>query len=348
LTELAGVGELNAGTLQLNALGLLTVTEASKRVLNAALRSSRRSSTKRSTARLSPYTLGVRRVFYVLTLLTASVAASDTGSPTVLPDAPSAVLARRFHGVAKDISKTHPPLSEAASPDDANAQQDTRPSVLHRALKDQREIYTAPFHRRNLKWDLVFLAVTGGLIAGDRHVSGSLSPNHAGVSQHISDIGMYGTTASVAGLWLSSLKTKDEHANETAIIAAEAFGNTAAVVGVTQMIAGRERPTESNGNGRFWQNNAFGSSFPSAHSSFTWTMASVVAHEYPKSWVRWLVYGTATTVSVTRVTGLKHFPSDVAVGGTFGYLIGQQMFNIHSVRSLSFRHHSSSRSVKGP
>jgi PAP2 superfamily len=200
---------------------------------------------------------------------------------------------------------------------------------------DQKSIYTAPFHRRNIKWDLLFLAATGGLMAGDRQISRSLSRDHTDISLDISNVGLYSMTASVAGLWLSSLKTHDEHANETGILAAEAFGNTAAVVGVMQLIAGRERPTEGTGNGRFWQNNALDSSFPSAHSSFTWTMASVVAHEYPKPWVRWLVYGTATTVSVTRVTGLKHFPSDVEVGGVFGYLIGQQIFNSHCAPGLS-------------
>jgi len=266
----------------------------------------------------------------------AVATASETNSPKILPDAPSAVLATRSTSFSKGVSKTLPPISDAPSPDPPVSEQNTRPSLPRRALRDQKAIYGAPFQRRNLKWDLVFLTATGGLIAGDRHISSALSRDQVDVSQHVSDIGMYSMIASVGGLWLSSLKTKDEHANETGILAAEAFGNTAAVVGLTQMIGGRERPAEGNGNGRFWQNNAFGSSFPSAHSSFTWTMASVVAHEYPKPWVRWLVYGTATTVSVTRVTGLKHFSSDVAVGGAFGFLIGQQVFNAHSVRSLSF------------
>lgn len=53
-------------------------------------------------------------------------------------------------------------------------------------------------------------------------------------------------------------------------------------------------------------------------------------YEYPRPWVQFLAYGTATTVSVTRVTGLEHFPADVAVGGVFGYLIGQHMFHSHS------------------
>jgi len=288
-------------------------------------------------------------VWVGLTLFGSAAVGHDSDTvPSALPDAPSAIVAERLRGIAPAARKTEALFPDAPSPDEPATTQNDHPSVLRRALKDQKEIYSAPFHRKNLKWDLVFLAATGGLIAGDKHISGALSRDHVDISQHISDIGLYSMTASVAGLWLSSLKTKDEHANETGILAAEAFGNTAAVVGLTQVIGGRERPSEGNGNGSFWQNNSFGSSFPSAHSSFTWTMASVVAHEYPKPWVRWLVYGTATTVSVSRVTGLKHFPSDVAVGGAFGYLIGQQMFSLHSVRSLGFHRHSSNSRVKGP
>jgi hypothetical protein len=281
-----------------------------------------------------------------LMLLTTAAGASDTGSSTALPDAPSAVLAQHSNVFLEVASKTTPLPSGAASSDESTTQQDSRPSLIHRAIWDQRSIYTAPFHRRNLKWDLLFLAATGGLIAGDRQISRAVSPDHAAVSQHISDIGMYSMAASVGGLFLSSLKTHDDHARETGILSAEAFGNTAVVLSFTQLIAGRERPTEGTGNGRFWQNNALGSSFPSAHSSFTWTMASVVAHEYPKPWVQWLVYGTATTVSVTRVTGLKHFSSDVEVGGVFGYLIGQHIFNAHCVPGLSPYCHSSRKSAQ--
>jgi hypothetical protein len=281
--------------------------------------------------------------FLELTLLLATATAFGSVLPTPLPDAPSAVLAERFQGSAEDAAQPQPlPPGSASAADPAT--QDERPSIFRRAILDQKEIYIAPLRRRNVKWDILFLAVTGGMIAGDKHISGTLSRDHVDVSQRISDIGLYSMTASVAGLWLSSLRTGDGHANETGILAGEALANTAAIVGLTQFIAGRERPTEGTGNGRFWQNNTLGSSFPSAHSSFTWTMASVVAHEYPKPWVKWLVYGTATTVSVTRVTGLKHFPADVAVGGGLGYLIGQQIFRSHCAAGLS----SGCRSRKRP
>jgi len=226
--------------------------------------------------------------------------------------------------------------AEAQSQDAA-----TRPSLFRRAVRDQKDIYTAPFHGRNVGWDVLFLAATGGLIAADKHISGGLSGDHAGVSKNISDIGLYSMAASASALWLSHFKTHDAHARESGILVAEAFANTVVVYSVTQLMAGRERPTEGDGTGRFFQNRALGSSFPSGHSSFTWAIASVVAHEYPKPWVRWLVYGTASTVSVNRITSLNHFSADVAVGGVFGYLIGQRIFNAHCVLGLSSGCHSS-------
>ena len=281
-----------------------------------------------------------------LTLFASAAVGADSRTlPGELPDAPSAVAAERIPVFTPDVRRTQF-FTDTPSADEPETHQNDRPSALRRALQDQKEVYSAPFRLRNLKWDLVFVAATGGLIAADRHISGTLSHDYVDFSRHISDVAMYAMTASVAVIWLSSLRTKDEHASETGILAAEAFGNTAAVVGLTQMIGGRERPTEGTGNGRFWQNNSFGSSFPSAHSSFSWTLASVVAHEYPKPWVRWLAYGTATTVSVTRVTGLKHFPSDVAVGGAFGYLIGQHIFRAHSVRNLSRPHRQFSKRLE--
>jgi membrane-associated phospholipid phosphatase len=98
---------------------------------------------------------------------------------------------------------------------------------------------------------------------------------------------------------------------------------------VTQLIAGRERPLEGSGHGRFWVNNAFNSSFPSQHSGLTWSMANVLAHEYPQTWVQFLSYGTAAH-GFCHTCHWQHFPADVVVGGVFGYFIGQHIFHAHS------------------
>jgi len=207
--------------------------------------------------------------------------------------------------------------------------------LLKRGLQDQKDIYTLPLHRRNLKWTALFLAGTAGLIAADKHISGEIGTEHSNVSNTISDVGLYSMIGSVGILGLSGWKTGDSHERETAFLGAEAFANSGIVLIGTQLIAGRQRPLEGNHEGDFWKNNALDSSFPSGHSTFTWTLASVVAHEYPSAWVQFLTYGTATTVSITRVTALKHFPADAAVGAVFGYFIGQHIFHSHCKLGLS-------------
>jgi membrane-associated phospholipid phosphatase len=212
--------------------------------------------------------------------------------------------------------------------------------AFRRFGRDQEEIYSAPFHRSNLKWDALFLAGTGVFIATDRQASRALPGNHLNVSRNISSVGLYGTSAAAGILWLSGMATHNQHARETGVLSAEALANTATVYVGLQLITGRERPIEGSGNGRFWHNNALSSSFPSGHALFTWSMASVIAHEYPRPWVKWLVYGTATAVSATRFTGREHFPSDVVVGSVVGYLIGRHIFQAHCKQGLSQGCHS--------
>jgi hypothetical protein len=249
----------------------------------------------------------------------------------LLPEAPSTV--KQSEASSSRLWFPAPgesPLHDRSQP--ASQQDSDRKLVgfVKRGMRDQKEIYSAPFHRQNLKWDALFLITTGGLIAADRHAAGALSHNNVTISQHISDVGLYSTMATTGVLYLSGIVSKDDHARETGLLGFEAVANTFLVDTVTQIVAGRERPLEGSGHDRFWVNNTFNSAFPSQHSGLTWSMASVLAHEYPRPWVQFLAYATATTVSVTRVTGLKHFPADVAVGGAFGYFIGQHIFHAHS------------------
>jgi membrane-associated phospholipid phosphatase len=102
-----------------------------------------------------------------------------------------------------------------------------------------------------------------------------------------------------------------------------------------QIIAGRERPDDATGNGRFWQHRSVNTSFPAGHPRFTWAMASVIAHEYPKRWVKIVTYGAAFSVSATRFTGRNHFPSDIFVGSMLGYLIGTHIFHAHCNEDFS-------------
>jgi membrane-associated phospholipid phosphatase len=211
----------------------------------------------------------------------------------------------------------------------ARSSDGTFKKTLKRFEADQAGIYSAPFHRSNLKWDALFLVGTGVLIGTDRYTSGEVSKNHLKINRDISNAGFYGTFAVAGAFLLSGVATHNEHARETGVLSVEALVNSFPVYAGMQFIAGRERPNEGTGNGRFLRNNALSSSFPSGHALFTWSIASVIAHEYPRPWVKWLAYGTATIVSVERFTGREHFPSDVMVGSALGYLIGRHVFQAH-------------------
>jgi membrane-associated phospholipid phosphatase len=86
-------------------------------------------------------------------------------------------------------------------------------------------------------------------------------------------------------------------------------------------ILARQRPYTSN-EGKFFSGNWAAGSFPSGHATLAWTLATVMAHEYPNWPMRLLMYGAATAVSTTRVAGGVHFPADVFAGSVIGFGVG--------------------------
>jgi membrane-associated phospholipid phosphatase len=251
-----------------------------------------------------------------------------------LPDAPSVAWNASFPAFERsDAASDSPKSPDAGSLDSSDGNFLSR--WAKRGLRDQAGIYTAPFHRSELKWVIGLPAVTLGLIAIDKHASGALSRSGTSASTDISDVGLFGTAGAVGLLLLDGETRGDSHALETGVLGAEAMANSGIVYTALQLITERQRPLQGTGRGNFFQTNGLDNSFPSGHTIITWTAASTIAHEYPKPWVEWLTYGTATAVSVTRFTSLQHFPSDVVVGSTIGYLIGRHIFHEHCKAGLS-------------
>ena len=92
----------------------------------------------------------------------------------------------------------------------------------------------------------------------------------------------------------------------------------------------RERPTLDSAKGKFFQKSVgLDSSFPSTHSIIAWSSAAVIASEYPSPLIQIAAYGMATGVSLTRVLGKQHFPSDVLVGSAVGWMVGRYVFHKH-------------------
>ncbi|MCU1308051.1 MAG: hypothetical protein JWN45_2746 [Acidobacteriaceae bacterium] len=208
------------------------------------------------------------------------------------------------------------------------------PSIFAKNFaQDQKDIWTSPFKLRiqDLNWLLPLTGVTAGLIASDSELSSRLS-NTSSLASHsntFSNAGLAAFVAGSGGLYLAGKWKGDEHRSESGILAGEAALNSIVVGEALKAAAERERPTDGTGQGRFWHGGIVNSSFPSDHAMLSWSIASVLAHEYPGALTKILAYGLATGVSATRVTGKSHFPSDVVVGSTMGWLIGRQVYARH-------------------
>lgn len=202
-------------------------------------------------------------------------------------------------------------------------------SLLKNILSDQQVIWTSPAHLRwtDGAWLFPLTVVTAGLFATDRSAVKSLSSDPTKLSRYVSvsNDGLYTMVGAAGGLYLLSKITRDDHQNETGLLAGEAAVDTLAVTTPFKYAFGRERPYQ-NEQGLFFRG---GDSFPSDHAAVAWSIASVIAHEYPGPLAQFLAYGAATAVSASRVLGQQHFPSDVVVGGAIGWLIGREVYRLH-------------------
>jgi hypothetical protein len=118
---------------------------------------------------------------------------------------------------------------------------------------------------------------------------------------------------------------------ETGILAGEAAINATSVTYALKLATLRQRPFARTGQGEFFSGSASSNSlsFPSEHAAIAWSIASIVAHEYPGPLTKLTAYGLATLVTATRVTAQQHFPSDVVIGSMLGWYFGHEVFRAH-------------------
>jgi membrane-associated phospholipid phosphatase len=206
---------------------------------------------------------------------------------------------------------------------------------------DQKDIWTSPLRVRTaedaLPWILVG-AGTAGLIASDHWTARQL-PNtvdQISISKDVSQLGAgYTVLPIAAGFYIGGAFAHNEKARETGILSGEAILDAVIVGEVFKLATQRQRPLDGNGNGEFFKG---GSSFPSGHAAISWALASVVAHEYNQNvWYPITAYGLASLVSLSRLSGQQHFPSDVLAGSALGWFVGRYVFKTHEDHSIHRR-----------
>jgi hypothetical protein len=211
---------------------------------------------------------------------------------------------------------------------------------------DQVGILTSPFHAKShdLLWIVPFGAAVGTSLAYDTDALEKVGTSQSRIDfgKHVSTAGSPYVYFGASGiLYIAGVASKNAHIQETGRLGGEAVIDALILTEGLKLATQRDRPFQGNGNGNFWphgtRNYNFDSSMTSAHATVAWAFAKIVSAEYPnKPWLKLIVYGAATTVSVSRVLARDHFPSDVIVGSTFGYLTGTYVVHHHSEQYADF------------
>jgi membrane-associated phospholipid phosphatase len=193
-------------------------------------------------------------------------------------------------------------------------------------LNDQKAIWTSPFHLNggDVKW-LAPVVVAGGTLAVfDHKISNAAkeNPSLQGPSNAISNVGLIAPWAVPGAMWVVGGIKHNDHAAETGRLGIEAAVDSEVLMQVIKFATHRGRP-----NGEDYK------SFPSGHSMEAFALASVLSGEYPdKKLVVFGSYGLATAVSLSRIGGLNHFPTDVLAGAVMGELLGRYIVHHHAAQ----------------
>ena len=283
---------------------------------------------------LSALILGVALVF--------GVSRSEAQNFAILPDDPGqklTIVSAPPYSAARDSGQ----VTRSAGVDRTTGvpqREATWRSLPGDFLHDQKNLWTFPLrlaHGRYLIPTAIVVGGTAGLIYADPHVVPYFR-NHAKEWDPFTDVfDPLITTGEVIALPASLLAAgyirHDTREVNTAILAAEAYGDSVVVNLAIKAATRRLRPSDIPPGGNFRDTffNAgkspfHGSSFPSGHSTAVWSVATVVAERYRhrgKPWIPVLCYTMATAISFSRIADSAHFPSDVWLGSSLGYTIAK-------------------------
>ena len=209
--------------------------------------------------------------------------------------------------------------------------QDIPKNVLH----DEIAIFTSPLHvRDNAKWWLILGGSTAALVATDQKFSNNL-PQQSGLTTPSKWASRLGSDYFLFPAWATFYvvgKAGDKpRARDTARLGIEALIDADITVGILKVATQRPRPEVKGESVRFFRG---GGAFPSGHSIKAWALARVVSREFSENRVVPIVaYSLAATVSIARVGGRRHSPSEALAGSAMGFFIGDFVYRHHHAPS---------------
>ncbi len=204
-------------------------------------------------------------------------------------------------------------------------------------LADQKGIWLFPLKvgKGEHIWPTIaIVGVTAGFLASDPYSAPPFrnTTSFNGFNRVFSSTNAGAFIAAVpAAMYAIGWVRKDSYAENTALLAGEAFADGFLMDLPFKAITARQQPLAYAGNGPYSDSflngthNPFHSGgFYSGHSMAAMSVATVIARRYRSHrWVPFVAYGLAGAISFSRITRSDHFPSDVFLGGAMGFVIAR-------------------------
>jgi membrane-associated phospholipid phosphatase len=204
-------------------------------------------------------------------------------------------------------------------------------------LADQKDIWLFPTKLARGKhiWPTIaVVGITAGFVASDPYSAPPFrnTTSFSGFNRVLSGTNTGAFIAAVpAAMYAIGWVRKDSYAQETALLAGEAFADGFLIDLPLKAITGRREPISYTGNGPYsdsffkgTHNPLHSGGFYSLHTMGAMAVATVIARRYRSHrWVPFVAYGLAGAISFSRVTRSNHFPADVFIGGAMGFVIAR-------------------------
>jgi len=210
--------------------------------------------------------------------------------------------------------------------------------LVPNVLQDQKRIWLFPVEvgrGRHVKPALGFALVTAGIVTLDPHDTPYFrrTDSFTGLNRIFSS---RKTSAAMilfpASFYALGLARKDRYAQDTALLAGQAYLDAQILTFALKSATRRIRPRDIPVDGDFthtWYKSDGGvingqSGFPSGHAMVAFGIATVFAQRYRRHrWVPWVAYGLAGVVAFSRVPTRSHFPSDAVAGSILGFTMAR-------------------------
>lgn len=204
-------------------------------------------------------------------------------------------------------------------------------------LADQKDIWLFPTKLAKGKhiWPTIaIVGITTGFVASDPYSAPPFrnTTSFSGFNRVLSSTNTGAFIAAVpAAMYAIGWARKDSYAQQTALLAGEAFADGFLLDLPFKAITARQEPINYTGNGPYSDSffngthNPFHSGgFYSVHSMGAMAVATVIARRYRSHrWVPFVAYGLAGAICFSRITRSDHFPADVFLGATMGFVIAR-------------------------